>query len=233
MEPTVIAPLTVSKFALERNFANKGYSWTDLHPNQIIKLVTKNWDKRIPGTGETSLDRKVLVPISLADDNGLPISQYFHSPFVRIQDGQRLTSKVVCRQPGEDPYIETVLLVDRGEYQLVGKILQQGKVERLPIVHVNVVCYSREALMENASPKSEPSQYDWEIVAIIASWMENEPMEPLTMARNMLEKVGGTKSTYTAEQFAESIYYWSQLVKTKEGSDGKIRFDPTPYLTEK
>ena len=41
-------------------------------------------------------------------------------------------------------------------------------------------------------------------------------MPPVTMARNMLEKEGGTKSVYTAEEFAEAIYYWSQRIRIKE-----------------
>jgi hypothetical protein len=34
-------------------------------------------------------------------------------------------------------------------------------------------------------------------------------MNPLAMARNFLEKPGGTKTFYSSKCFAESVYYWS------------------------
>ena len=34
-------------------------------------------------------------------------------------------------------------------------------------------------------------------------------MDPVTMARNFLEKPGGTFAPYTAQQFAEAIWFWS------------------------
>ena len=46
-------------------------------------------------------------------------------------------------------------------------------------------------------------------LCLLAGAAETEPMDPLTMARNMLEKPGGTFVPYTAEEFALSIYFWS------------------------
>jgi hypothetical protein len=40
-------------------------------------------------------------------------------------------------------------------------------------------------------------------------------MMPLTMARNLLSKPGGTKATYSAEQLAESIYHWAGFVQAR------------------
>ena len=34
-------------------------------------------------------------------------------------------------------------------------------------------------------------------------------LDPLTMARNMLEKPGGTYCAYSARDFAEAVWYWS------------------------
>jgi hypothetical protein len=34
-------------------------------------------------------------------------------------------------------------------------------------------------------------------------------MAPVTMARNFLGLVGGTRGEFTAEQFAKSIMYWA------------------------
>jgi len=46
-------------------------------------------------------------------------------------------------------------------------------------------------------------------VCLIAGPKEVEPMDPLTMARNMLEKPGGTYCDYSALEFAESVWYWA------------------------
>ncbi|MBU2502315.1 DUF3228 family protein, partial [bacterium] len=75
------------------------------------------------------------------------------------------------------------------------------------VVHAGVVLYSREALLENGGTRSGDA--DWEIVCLLAGPEEDEPMDPLTMARNMLAKPGGTPCTYTAEQFAEAVWYWA------------------------
>jgi hypothetical protein len=99
--------------------------------------------------------------------------------------------------------------------------------------HVEVVLYQRHLLEEHE--RSGPISYEehiggeggaantgnrnrgtdifagWEIISINARATEQEePMDPLTMARNFLVKTGGTKGVYSAEQFAESIWYWSQ-----------------------
>jgi len=56
--------------------------------------------------------------------------------------------------------------------------------------------YHKDALLENGGERT--TNCDWEVVAILASAIPNEPM-PLTMARNFLQKPGGTKSVYTAD----------------------------------
>ena len=76
------------------------------------------------------------------------------------------------------------------------------------------VLYSAETLLENNGQRS--GDYDWEVVCILASTVESEPMDPLTMARNMLEKPGGTFADYSALDFAEAIWYWRQRVNVSE-----------------
>jgi len=105
---------------------------------------------------------------------------------------------VVRRQMNEDPFVRNV-----------ARSLSTTAI--IPAKYVKVVCYSADALLENDGERS--TDCDWEIVALLASDVENEPMNPLAMARNMLEKPGGTKGTYTAQEFAEAVYYWSQRVQ--------------------
>jgi hypothetical protein len=78
----------------------------------------------------------------------------------------------------------------------------------VPAKRVDVVCYSAEALLENNGTRTH-LDCNWEIVCLLASTGEKEPMLPLAMARNYLEMPGGTKGEYTAKEFAEAIYYWS------------------------
>lgn len=81
----------------------------------------------------------------------------------------------------------------------------RAKGEKVQARHVFIVLYSKEVLGDEAT-----SNADWEIVSINArDCAEEEPMDPMTMARNFLVLEGGTKGDFTAQQFAESIVFWS------------------------
>ncbi len=112
-----------------------------------------------------------------------------------IREGLDFHTKATRRQPGEDLYLSTTVFGDPSVTSDVG-----------------VVLYSKATLLENEGNLTAPDN-DWEIVALIKL---NEPMHPLTMARNFLEKSGGTKSVYTAEEFAQAIYFWSNKVRVEE-----------------
>jgi hypothetical protein len=71
----------------------------------------------------------------------------------------------------------------------------------------SVVMYSADTLLENDGTRS--GDFDWEVVCLVAGPVEIEPMDPLTMARNMLEKPGGTYCEYSAAEFAASIWFWA------------------------
>lgn len=187
----------MSDFATKRHVKGKGHSYTSLSFEELIQLTVKNWDKRTPGRGETDLSRKVVIPISEKKDQ-------FFCASVLLQKGMKLASEVGSRREGEDLFIKTYLKRSLWS-RLFGPRIEPEKAE-----HISVVCYSKEALLENDGERI--TDCDWEIVALICSPVEKEPMFPLTMARNMLGKVGGTKSEYSAEEFAESIYYWSQRI---------------------
>ena len=73
---------------------------------------------------------------------------------------------------------------------------------------VDIILYHRETLLADGE---EVVGTDWEVISINAYPEDAEPpMRPITMARNFLDETGGTKVEYTAEQFAEAIWYWSQ-----------------------
>ena len=81
-----------------------------------------------------------------------------------------------------------------------------------PLAFANVVLYSKDTLAKKNEGDTQP---DWEVVAVLASSVENEPMDPITMMRNMRGKAGGTRVNYTAEQLLDSIEYWSTHAKAE------------------
>lgn len=117
-------------------------------------------------------------------------AERFYSAVSKIDENSILESRIESRRTGEEPVLVTVV--------------KNGK--KLPAKEVNIVLYRHDVLGADATTDAE-----WEIISINASLVEGgEPMTPTAMARNMLVKQGGTKAEYTAEQFAEAVWFWSQ-----------------------
>jgi hypothetical protein len=128
-------------------------------------------------------DGVVLVPVS---------PDRFKSGVVEVTAETVLKTTFAARSEGEDAYLQTVA---------IGAPKTQAKF-------VEVAVYSHATLLER---NEQSTDKDWEIVTILARASEGEePMNPMTMARNMLGLTGGTSATYTAEQFAQAIVYWSK-----------------------
>jgi hypothetical protein len=185
-----------SNFALEQNKENKKFK---LHPKNLLGLVRNNWQHRQPGQGRKDLTQVVVVPILTPN-----LHKMFNSSWAHINDAKRIVGKVVKRQPHEDPFVDI-----------------RGTGKPLKVQFAKVVLYSTETLLENDGERS--GDYDWEIVAILTGPWENEPMTPLTMARNYLQKPGGTFAPYTPKEFAESIYFWSQFIRVRQPKKKKRR----------
>lgn len=185
----------MSDFARKQHNMYSGNSFTTWPDSMLFDAIKNNWKHRIPGTGESGLDRKVLVPIKFGPGD-------FYMPTVDLDERMPVHARVTRRQDGEKPYVETFVYFD--DLNKLGIKLKEPKF-------VNIVCYSAEALLENDGKRS--TECDWEVVCILASKFSvgsltgEEPMSPLTMARNFLGEVGGTKSNYTAQEFAEAIWY--------------------------
>lgn len=108
-----------------------------------------------------------------------------------------LMAEFSARREGEQPYVHVT-----------------ARAQKAPANSVKVVIYSRSALGEDGANSTD---CDWEIISINASAsMEDEPTTPVAMARNFLHAEGGTKTDYSAEDFARSIEYWSQHVMVRE-----------------
>jgi len=115
----------------------------------------------------------------------------FYSGLVEITDTTTLQASFIKRQENEAPYIN-VNAVDE---------------EFTPAKSVTIVLYTYDRLRLN---NEQSTECEMEIICINANpTVESTPMTPLTMARNFLDLEGGTKSVYTAEEFAKAIVYWS------------------------
>lgn len=121
----------------------------------------------------------------------LPAEGFFTS-IVKLDEHTMLGAAFKARREGEEPYVEVYA---------VG--------EKMPAKKVDIVIYSKEVLAEGNERSTDA---DFEIVSINASPFEDRqvPMDPVTMMRNFLERPGGTKGDFSAQEFAESILFWSQ-----------------------
>jgi hypothetical protein len=160
----------------------------------LISLIHRFWNFRQPGKGRKDLSEVVVVPMKIRYPD---ITVWFRANWIDIKSSKYITGKVVRRQNFEDPFVAL-----------------KGKGKSLPVKFAKVVLYSATTLLQDGGTRSTDA--DWEIVAILTGPWENEPMSPLTMARNFLRKPGGTFAPYTAQQFAESIYFWSQFIQKRD-----------------
>ncbi len=181
----MIPSLAWSGFARGRHTPDSGRVWYDGTEDGLLDLVRSCWSARRPGAGRSGLDQVVVVPVPPAG---------FHGATVLVGEHTPLQARLERRQPEEDPFI---------------RVSASGPAE--PVRHAAVVLYSAATLLENGGTRS--SDADWEVVCLLAGPVADEPMDPITMARNFLQKPGGTFAPYTAEQFAESIWYWSRRAR--------------------
>jgi len=184
-----------SRFAKHRHQKGMGFSYFDGSDSNLFYLIRKNWDKRVKGDGADSIDDVCIVPIN---------PEKFVSSTIHIDDVEELSVKKTRRQPNEHYFAKV---------EAIGKTM--------PCKFAKVVLYSSQELLKNGGDRS--CDADWEIVCIIASSIEKEPIKPLAAARNMLNKPGGTYRKYTAEYLCESIWYWSQHVSIKAERDSEVK----------
>ncbi len=185
---TPVPSIGWSDFARDRYPRGGGRTYFDGDPAELLDLIRDRWDLRTPGSGRDGLDEVVIVPLP---------PERFVCGTIRVGPETALHAEFHRRQPHEDGYV---------------RITAEGPRE--PARHAGVVLYSAETLLENGGERS--GDCDWEIVCLLASPDPDEPMDPLTMARNMLAKPGGTPCEYTARQFAEAVWYWSSRADAQE-----------------
>ena len=170
-----------SEFARGRHVPGGKHTYFAGTADELLERVRAGWAQRRPGAGRPDLRQVVIVPVDPAG---------FVSSTVRVGPETPLHAAFERRQAHEEGYIRVTATGPREEVR-----------------HASVVLYSAATLLENDGTRS--GDFDWEVVCLLAGPEPEEPMDPLTMARNMLEKPGGTYCAYTAEQFAEAVWYWA------------------------
>lgn len=183
-----------SKFALGRHQPGTGYSFFNgtwgHHEGpveaELICYVEQEFRSRKLAKGSTDIDAVCEVQI--------PYPELFVSSTINLIDAKDIKAEISRRQKQEYPYI---------------RLTANGPT--VPCTYASVILYSAAELLKNGGERS--TDCDYEIVCVIATDCEDEPMDPLAMARNQLEMPGGTKREYTSDEFAKAIWYWSQRVK--------------------
>ena len=122
--------------------------------------------------------------------------KYVHKvycPYVKITKDIKLVSKLVKRKENELPYIQT--------RAINGIPAKAGAV--------NLILYSHDVLLENDENTTDA---DWELISInaIPEGEDTMPIAPVTMMRNQLNLVGGTKARYSTEEWAKSVLFWQK-----------------------
>lgn len=179
---------------VKRQTPESGYSHFEGSWEQLEKVVEGCLNaKELFGVDTSRItpgyrDGVVLVDMS-------HVAHWFRSAIVDLTEDSHLTANYAPRRLGEDPFIRV-----------------SAKAQKQMAKHASVVLYRHDVLQEGNERETEA---EWEIVAIKArTSVEEEPMDPYTMARNFLQLKGGTKGDFTAKQFAESIVYWNNHTMT-------------------
>ncbi len=170
-----------SEFARGRHVPAGKHTWYEGTDEELLTLVRTGWPNRRPGAGREGLDQVVVVPVNPAG---------FVSSTVEVKESTVLHAVFDRRQAHEDGFV---------------RVTAEGPPEEVRFA--SVVLYSADTVQENGGKRS--GDFDWEVVCLIAGATEDEPMDPVTMARNLLEKPGGTHCEYSPREFAEAVWYWS------------------------
>tara|TARA_B100000965_G_scaffold86848_2_gene70332 strand:- start:155 stop:709 length:555 start_codon:yes stop_codon:yes gene_type:complete len=117
----------------------------------------------------------------------------FICPYIKINNDTILKAELAKRRANENHYIRIKAIN--------GQNLKTDKVE--------LILYRNDVLKET---NENSTNNDWELIAFqaIPEGVNKLPMGPVTMMRNQLQLPGGTKGSYSSEEWAESVKFWQQ-----------------------
>lgn len=179
---------------VRRQTPESPYNHFDGSWDELRGLVEAAWDMRRASPNNSGV---LIVPMPPEKVHR------FYTSIVEITKETPLVAEYAPRMPGEAPFV-----------QLSAPGLSKSSARR-----VDIILYSHDTLAADgdAPPTREAEYYIVSINAYASE--EEEPMGPMTMARNFLGMKGGTrpKIPYTAEEFARAIVYWNQHVRVSRG----------------
>jgi hypothetical protein len=158
--------------------------------DELVRLVERHWEERKTSPHNTGV---VLVPMPES------LVRRFYCSIVEVTPGMPLQAEFAPRVAGEYAFIQ----------------VSAPGVSKSPARRAEIILYSHGTLAQDgdAPPTCEA---EWYVVSVNAyATPDDEPMNPMTMARNLLGLTGGTRPLvpYTAEEFAHAIIYWSHHVR--------------------
>ena len=170
---------------VRRQVKGTGKTYSSLSYQEIaeyaqIELNNKNFEEGY---------REGVIIIKVKPD----LIQKFHCPFTKIVSNTKLKAVVTKRQPTEENYIQ----------------LRALNGDPLDVGSAQIILYRNDVLAETGD---ECTDKEWELIAFhaVPKFVDKMPMGPVTMMRNQLQLVGGTKGIYSSEEWAESVYFWQQ-----------------------
>ena len=177
---------------VRRQIKGSGKTYSD---SLSFNAIAKDAEKQM-GNGQYKEGYRDGVRIVTGNHS---LTDQFICPFVKIEKNTILVSSVVKRKIGEEAYIQT-----RAK---AGTPLQAD--------HVEYILYRHNVLAENDEQSTDA---EWELISIhaIPEGVDKLPMGPVTMMRNQLELIGGTKAHYSSEEWAEAVRFWQKYAALDE-----------------
>lgn len=149
----------------------------------LVALIAPSMDKAIP-VNEAKTILRVPVP-----------AEGFMSSIRPLAIEDVFTTAFQPRADGEEPVLRTV----------IGST--SAGSQKVPARSVEIILYHKDVLGKDATTGA-----DWEVVSINPSPFDGPvPLDPVTMARNQLQRIGGTfQKEYSPKEWAESVWFWAR-----------------------
>lgn len=171
--------VAMNNFA-RRQTADSGYSHYEGGFEALCTLVEHYLDNKVVLSNE---DGAQVIRVVLPGDG-------FMAAVTQAQTGMEFSTLFDSRTPDEYPYFS---------FRAKGG-------DKVPAIEADIILYNNRKLAIKAENSTNA---EWEIVSINAKRdTSEEPPHPVTMMRNQKNYPGGTKTSYTPEQWADSIEYW-------------------------
>ena len=176
----------ISSFIKEQSKKKGGTRLIDISLEEIALYAQNQLNKK-------NYKQSYREGVVIIEANDKDFCKKFTCPLIKVDKNTELICKINRRSAKEEDYIQVRALNKNP--------LKTNKVE--------IILYRKDVLEET---EDAISGQDWELIAFHAMpvGIQKMPMKPVTMMRNQLQLIGGTKAHYSSEEWAESIYFWQK-----------------------